>query len=131
MSGSVQVDSDHVVSDLLGLNFRVPFSPTSIRNTGGMFYTKTEWRKINCEVYVETCDNILNKIKVPFHLLMHGTKDPTALDIYCSEIIHAMKVAESAAEPKCRLRKGTRRPGWDECPSIKVAKRLAKLWYHI
>ena len=61
--------------------------------------------KINREQYAATSDSILNKVKVPYHLLLHGTKNPIELEIYCWEIIHAMKVAETAAVSSAKLGK--------------------------
>ena len=53
-------------------------------------------KKINREMYQSNCDNVIQKIKVPHHLIMHGSSDTQALDLYCGDIVHIMKVAQSA-----------------------------------
>ena len=131
LSGSALVESKHTMSDHLGLSFKFLFKPVSLTPESGKFYTKSEWSKINREMYAATSDSNLNKIKVPYHLLLHGSKNQIALDVYCWENIHTMEVGETAAVPKCKSRKGTRKLGWDTCPKPKIARWRAKFWYGI
>ena len=70
------------MSDHLGLSFKFLFKPVAPTPESGKFYTKSEWSKINREMYAATSDSNLNKIKVPYHLLLHGSKNQIALDVY-------------------------------------------------
>jgi hypothetical protein len=78
-------------------------------------------------LYQHTCDEILNKVKVPYQLLVHSVQDLITLNIYCAEICHAIKTAEKLAVPCRKDRFGSQKPGWDKCPLVKQAKKRAKL----
>ena len=126
----IQVDSEHTASDHLGLKFRVPFSrAVKSRNRG--YIERREWKKINIDLYQSTCDEILGKIKVPFQLLVNGCDEKIALNTYCAEITHALKVAESASVPSAVIKKGTRKRGWSDHPYVNHAKRRSKMWYSV
>lgn len=130
LGAPVTVDSEHTVSDHLGLCFKANFFPCR-PNKPQIYATKTEWNKINADQYKQTCDEILGKIKVPFQLLMHGSSDLVALDIYCTEIIHAMKTAEQASVPTRRFKPGISKPGWSRSPKVRQAKARAKFWLRL
>lgn len=124
------VDSEHNCSDHLGISLMVPFS-TYKRCPGRSWFIKSEWQRIDQSLYKDILDSTLAKIKVPFHLLTHGqNEDRLALNIFCSEIVHSMKLAESAAVPVAKVYPNTRKKGWDN-PNVKFAKKRSKFWYEL
>ena len=118
----VGVNSDHTCSDHLGLSFCIPFQSAATR-AANTHFTKAEWKKIDTVLYQYTCDTILSKIKAPYQLLLHGVRDPVALNFYCEEICHALKTAEKLAVPSQKVRPGSQKPGWDKCPLVKKKRK--------
>ena len=108
-------------SDHLDLQFEVKFVKVA-KSTTSKFFTKAEWKKINWDLYQAKCDEVLQKIEVLYHLLKHGSSDTLALDLYCCEIVHAMKVAQSAASPQAQICVGTCKLGWNKDPNVNDVK---------
>ena len=91
---NINVDSDHTCSDHSqclylsapisqcpsGLYLTVPFQSPATR-TANKHFVKTEREKTNTLPYQHTFDEILNKIKGPYPLLVHGIQDPVTIKI--------------------------------------------------
>ena len=95
---------------------------------------KSDWKKINIDVYQSVCDEIMGRIKVPYHLLqanpsLETTEKQIDLNVYCMEIIHALRVAESAAVPQRKVRIGTEVPRWKENPLLAQLCHASKFWH--
>ena len=100
------------------------------------WYTSRDWNKIDTSQYIEISDSILNKIRVPFHLLQKSSnKDINevrlTLDIYSAEICHALLCAEKRAVPLKKIRVGTQVPGWSGNLVLSEACDRAKFWYKL
>ena len=100
------------------------------------WFQKTEWQKANLAMFRSVCDGILEKIKVPFQLLLQSSpiacdEKQILLNIYCSEITHALRCAEKTAVPIRKVRIGSEVPGWSENPALVNACRQAKMWYSV
>ena len=88
--------------------------------------TREDWNKIDPILYQAMLDNILDKIKVPFQLLQQSVHIPdkerqVLLNIYCSEITHALLCAETAAVPTRKVKVGTEIPKWSQNPVLSKA----------
>ena len=80
-------------------------------------------------------DFILDKIRIPFHLLHKSLHLPDieiqlCLDVYSAEICHALRFAEDQAVPLCRVRKGIV-PGWSSNPELVSSCHRTKFWFSL
>ena len=95
-----------------------------------------EWEKIDIPSYPSVCDNILSKIKVPYPLLRPRSGLSQAfmqlsLTTYCSEIMHALRVAETAIVSTRKVRIGSEISKWNENPELHEACRRSQFWFQL
>lgn len=136
--GNSHVDLSVSASDHFPIinTFRViPASPNPPTNEK-KWKIKTNWSKIDLATYHYVLDEILTKIKVPFQLLQQSVciqdeEKQLLLNIYCSEISHALLSAEAAAVPIRKVRVGTEIPKWSENPALSEACGRAKFWLRL
>lgn len=131
------VDTSISASDHLPVSYVFPPSTSSNYNpdlpSGRKWHQKVMWDKINTPLYQKVCDDILARIRVPYNLL-HKSSSVAASDkqvlinIYCSEIVHALQCAEKAAVPICRVRIGSEIPHWSDNSDLVNACADAKFW---
>jgi exonuclease III len=100
------------------------------------WYFKSEWNKVNPSAYSSVLDSVLAKIKIPVQLLQQNAKISVSekqilLNIYCSELTHAMRCAETAAVPKRKVRVGSEVPKWSLNPELAHACESSKFWYRL
>ena len=89
------------------------------------------WKDMNVPLFQATCDHVLSKIKVPFHLLQTNTGLSNSelrlqINTYCEEIIHALKCADKAAIPVKKVRSNTEKSSWSNNTSLINACSSAK-----
>ncbi|KAK2717323.1 hypothetical protein QYM36_006192 [Artemia franciscana] len=135
---SPYVNTTITISDHLPVSFSFD---TTIKPSIGLskvrkWRKKSDWKKINIDIYQCVCDEILGRIKVPYHLLqtnpsLETTKKHVDLNVYCMEIIHVVRVAEGAAVPQRRVCSGTKVPRWKENPLPAQLCHASKFWHKI
>ena len=110
---------------------------SKIPQEGKWFYVQ-EWSHVDRQLFMSECDTLLNKIKVPFHLLSSECRSYISeyeieiqLTIYLAEINHALRCAEKCAVPSRRVRKKTEITDWSKNQSLVAACNSAKLWLRI
>ncbi|KAK2711552.1 hypothetical protein QYM36_012645, partial [Artemia franciscana] len=123
--------SDHLpVSCSFNTTIKPSIGPSNVRK----WRKKSDWKKINIDEYQSVCDEMMGRIKVPYHLLqanpsLETTEKQIDLNVYCMEIIHALRVAGSAAVPQRRVRIGTEVPHWKENPFLAQLCHASKFWH--
>ncbi|KAK2705157.1 hypothetical protein QYM36_017265 [Artemia franciscana] len=123
--------SDHLpVSCSFDTTIQPSIGPSKVRK----WRKKSDWKKINIDVYQSVCDEIMGRIKVPYHLLQANpsleiTEKQIDLNVYCMEIIDTLRVTESAAVPQRRVRIGTEVPRWKENPLLAQLRHASKFWH--
>ena len=115
---SVLVDgtlSDHLP---ISLHLNGPF-PEEKKQAAPKFKFVQKWKLDHTEIqyYQQVCDSILEKVKVPFPLLMlicnlRVAEQKLLLNIYFASICHALRCAESAAIPSRKIRANTEIRRW-------------------
>ena len=95
---------------------------------------RLHWLKADKQVFSLATEEILNKIRIPFNL--QKPKDLSkeevriCLNIYCTEIYHALLHAERLVVPKVQVRKGMVQK-WPENHSLVAAHHRAKFWFSL
>ncbi|XP_065583954.1 uncharacterized protein LOC136042989 [Artemia franciscana] len=129
---SVSVGSDGAYSDHLPLSFAIPaVSPQCAPKTKPE--PARDWKKVVREQFQLNCEQILKKIKVPFHLLqwdcdLTESEIRLQLNMYFYEICHSLRVAERVAVPLRSVRRGSRVKGWASNSELVKARAAAKFW---
>ena len=132
---TVQVGLDGMYSDHLPLSVTIPctvntYPPKPKPKLG------SDWEKVSCPLFQQKCDEVLGKIKIPFHLLQWNADLPDSeirlqLNLYFAEICHTLKIAESQAVPSVELRRTSRVKGWAQNSDLVNAKAAATFWLQI
>jgi len=100
-----------------------------------VFYI-SDWDRASSDLFQNACNDILAKIRVPFDLLMRSSKQNMRdsrirLNLYCSELTHALSLAEKSAVPIRRVKSGTEEPGWSTNSNLRNACFSAKFWLSV
>ena len=130
---------DYSISDHMPIcnSFQVkPLPQTSPTNYPPEWLFSLNWEAANIDSYQSSCDYILSKIRIPFALLccpnMTVESEKTILlNIYCSEITHAIHTAEKTAVPVRNIRHGTEVHNWRNNSYLLAACDSAKFSLHL
>ena len=96
----VKVSEEILIRDHFHLEVSVVLNVFCHRCCSPKWFQKQLWDRIDVNLYQCISDDILSRIRIPFHLLSKFLKfHPLELNIYYAEIVHAMKVAASVAVP--------------------------------
>ena len=117
----------------IDLNSSVPPPPGRLQKRP---YFVCDWKRASMSSFQSTCDELVSKIRVPFDLLMVSSKNHPAesrirLNIYCGELVHALRLAEQSAVPSRRVWPGTEVPGWSANVNLQNACSSAKFWLSV
>ena len=114
---TVEVISDGFYSDHLPIKLKINASFHALKQPEKKWFYIKDWKEVNREMFRFECDSILNKIKVPIHLLcsrsgLSEEEIAFGMTTYLAEINHALKFAEASVVPCKRIRKGSQVQGW-------------------
>ena len=99
-----------LISDHSYLEVSVVLNVFCHKRCSWKWFQKQLCDRIDVNLYQCVLDDILSRIRIPFHLLSQSQKfHSVELDMYYAEIVHAMKVAASVAVPVIRVRKNTQK----------------------
>lgn len=126
--------SDHLP---ISLSFACPFSEVK-KSAAPKLKVVQDWKLDDAAIqqYQQVCNSILEKIQVPFPLLMSNSDIPVEeqkllLNIYSASICHALRCAESAAVPSRKVRVNTEIRGWSANLNLTEACQTAKFWFRL
>ena len=89
------------------------------------WFDKLIWSNTNLHYYQLTLDSLQYKIKVPFHLLATSlSSDLLDLELYLTQVAHALIIAATAFVPLERRRRGTRKKAGLRVQALKRQKNI-------
>ena len=135
---NVRVVTDYQISDHLPVSSSVHIVSSNGHQTRQETQQpkfRLDWLKADKQLFALATEEILNKIRIPFNLLQKPkdlSKEEVriCLNIYCTEICHALLHAERLAVPKVKVRKGMVQK-WPENHSLVAACHRAKFWFSL
>ena len=135
-SSEVPVSNSNFISDHFLLFFNIDLNVCAAPPPGRLQkrpYFVCDWKRASNRSFQLTCDELASKIRVPFDLLMIGSNKYPAesqirLNIYCCEVVHALRLAKQSAVPSRLVWPGTEAPGWFANVNLQNACNSAKFW---
>ena len=104
----VKVSDEIFVSDHSHLEVTVILNFFCPSRCNPKWFQKQLWDRIDVNLYHCVLDDILCRIRIPFHLLSHSQKFRSLeLNMYYAEIVHVRKVAAFVAVPLIRVHRNT------------------------
>ena len=126
----VRVSEEILISDHSHLEVSVTLNVSCHRCCSPKWFLRQLWDRIDVNLYQCVLDDILSRIRIPFHLLSQSQKfHLLELDIYYAEIVHAMKVVGSVVIPVIRVHRNTQK--WDGLLYQGYMKQNRKIGYGI
>ena len=127
----VTVMDDQTTSDHLPICVLIPVVGTKTDDSQPKWFLKKMWNNICVPELCDTCDRILVKLKVPYHVLqpsinLSENELRLQLNLYCEEIIYALKCADKAAIPVRWMRCKSEKYRWSSNPALASACATAK-----
>jgi hypothetical protein len=130
----VSVLNDCLCSDHNPINVSIPVSSSQRASLRSKWFVRKSWALTDVGLFQKVCDDILTKIKVPYHLLQSSSAvmdEPGLLNLYCEQIKYAIRCADHAAVPVSKSRVKTEKYGWSRNPILVSACSQAKVWLRI